>query len=786
MRIRTQKTRWAHMALLCALAALASACTGPANGESATTASPAPALPAAALMDQVFGGTQAVQDFAIHIDMAKQTDDVPVSFYHEVLDRAAVGQGDPVDLAGGFTFTPTTSIEGQEVDGDGDVLPSLSVDFGLLGASPEVLAAAKNDLVDAFRNRGNDEVADLLAEAEPADVQMLVEIVTADLAERRTHVGPGDRSAVDITFTSVSPGDGITSVYLFGETLPGDPTEESGLSDTELFVYRWNHGLISILGGDEGLDVVMDETAIAVKGSTILSRETKRAVLADASLEGFLRGIRLAEDSLSSGKVFVNEDGWAVWDDGANQMRVGTPAELVLEGAVFAAEVYCQWAAAKLNAWNKWQGTHPQVESDASTAPAGDDEGDTLGETTTTVRPPGPVSCHPPSQTKFEPPFLGAPAPAAVYGDVHVLTFDGATYANQAAGEFALFDNGGATVQLRTEPYEDSDVVSVATAVAAQMDGHAVSVHASGETYVDDERTELTRGVPFSVGSGAVLRSQTGWVLAWPNGTAVTVNAYDGHLSVFVAQPAGPSTGMLGDGDGDPDNDLVARSGAMLDPNATSFETFYPEYIDTWRITDDESLFHYGPGQSTNTFAIDGFPAEESSVEALPHQTRDEAEAACRDLAISREDLLLDCILDVGLTGDRSFAYPVFEVEASAPERDVDPTDGGSSSAEAGPDTLTVGDLTFAFGPNPPIQDPSGFQPQWTCSTAGGAFYATSRFVESPGREIKVTIEYRDAEASGTGEQRFAMVVELNAEPYAWMVTFVDPAPGSIDELSVD
>ncbi len=30
------------------------------------------------------------------------------------------------------------------------------------------------------------------------------------------------------------------------------------------------------------------------------------------------------------------------------------------------------------------------------------------------------------------------------------------------------------------------------------------------------------------------------------------------------------------------------------------------------------------------------------------------------------------------------------------------------------------------------------------------------------------------------------MVVELNAEPYAWMVTFVEPAPGSIDELSVD
>jgi hypothetical protein len=472
--------------------------------------------------------------------------------------------------------------------------------------------------------------------------------------------------------------------------------------------------------------------------------------------------------------------------DGYGYHRYATAEEYLLQVAVANGGFFCERAAAKLNAWNKWQGTRPQVESDASTAPAGDDERDTLGETTTTVRPPGPVSCDPQPRYRDTKLGLGAPALAAVYGDVHVLTFDGATYANQAAGEFALFDNGVATVQLRTEPYEDSDVVSVATAVAARMDGHRVSIHADGKAYVDDELAGLTRGVPFSVGSGAVLLSQTGWVLAWPDGTAVTVEAYDGHLSVFVAPAARPSTGMLGDADGDPDNDLVTRSGTMLDPSATRFETFYPEYIDTWRITDDESLFHYEPGQSTDTFAVDGFPAAESSVDALPRQTRDEAEAACRNLAITREDLLLDCILDVGVTGDSSFAYPVFEVEAWTPERDVKPADDGSGSAEAGPDTLTVGDLTFAFGPNPPIQDPSGFQPQWTCSTVGGAFYATSRYVEAPGREIKITIEYRDAEVSGTGEQRFAMVVELNAEPYAWMVTFVEPAPGSIDELSVD
>ncbi|MGB8362622.1 MAG: VWD domain-containing protein, partial [Acidimicrobiia bacterium] len=433
--------------------------------------------------------------------------------------------------------------------------------------------------------------------------------------------------------------------------------------------------------------------------------------------------------------------------------------------------------------------SQPSTDGTPSSGDAAD--GATEESTTTTVRPPGPVSCDPQPRYRDTKLPLGAPymAPgglhAVVYGDVHVLTFDGATYANQAAGEFALFDNDAATIQVRTEPYEDSDVVSVATAVAAGMDGHKVSIHADGETYVDDELTELTRGVPMSVGQGAVLRSQTGWVLAWPDGTAVTVKAYDGHLSVFVDPAAGPSTGMLGDGDGDSANDLVTRTGATIDPS-TPFEFFYAEYIDSWRITDDESLFHYEPGQSTGTFAIEGFPAAESSVDALPRQTREDAEAACRDLAITREDLLLDCILDVGITGDPSFAYPVFEVEAWTPELEAGPSNGGPSSIEGGPDILTVGDLTFAFGPNPPIQDPSGFQPQWTCSVDDGSFQSTSRYVEAPDREIEINVAYVDADASGTGEERFEVLVELNSQPYVWMVTYVDPPPGSIDELSLD
>jgi hypothetical protein len=97
-----------------------------------------------------------------------------------------------------------------------------------------------------------------------------------------------------------------------------------------------------------------------------------------------------------------------------------------------------------------------------------------------------------------------------------------------------------------------------------------------------------------------------------------------------------------------------------------------------------------------------------------------------------------------------------------------------------------VGELTFGFGPDPIVVDSGGFQPQWRCSVDDGSFHATSRYVEAPEREVTITIEYLDAATSGTGEARFEVLVELNAQPYAWMLTFVQPAPGTLDTLSLD
>ena len=59
-----------------------------------------------------------------------------------------------------------------------------------------------------------------------------------------------------------------------------------------------------------------------------------------------------------------------------------------------------------------------------------------------------PMSCSPPPATGQLPKLPTGVA----YGDVHVTTIDGAHSGNMAVGEFLLFDNGTAEIQMRTSP----------------------------------------------------------------------------------------------------------------------------------------------------------------------------------------------------------------------------------------------------------------------------------------------------------------------------------------------
>lgn len=790
--------------MLLAIAIATVGCTGSETGTTTAAAPPTTIQPATnsavdppSQMNEALGGTQAVQDFVIHLDMSLQTDDGPVSFYQEVLDRAESGAGEPVDLTGGFMVVPVDSLEGFVIDSQGEPVPSISTDFALMTATTDRFEDSRARLADRLVASGGQDVADAISEVNNGETALLVELVTAHYADKRTHAGPGDRSVIDLTFVNtIAPGDNLSSSYLFGQTLPGDPQTEQGLSAQELFAYRWNEGLVAVLEDEGGVTTITDPTIEAREGSTLVTREIKAALIAAVGANILDRNLSedAADDILATKIVTVDgrrlrqgmHEGHVVQIDiETNRLvRSFSPENFIFATALKRALRACGQLAAYLNQRNEAGGI-PITELEGLGVETTETDAGT-STTTTSPEEQEPVSCGQPT-----PKAGGLPSPpsAGVWGDPHIRTIDGNFYDNMATGEFLVFDNGDATIQMRTEPLPGQDSVSLATAFAFRIGNHTISLHPDGNTWIDGERTQLTRGETIAVGDGDLLRWEGGWVLVWSDGTIARVYLRTAALILVVTPSDRPSEGMLGDNNGDPANDLVTRSGVQLDSDADDdFETFYSTYIDSWRISEDESLFHYEAGESTASFAVDGFPATDSAASDLLPDIRTAAEEVCTGVGVPADQFLENCVLDVGLTGDTSFAYDAFVVAASTPlPESTDDTDTDPNRASgAGDNTVTVGGLTVAFGSDPPIQDPNGVTPRWQCQVTDGSFHASGRFDETPTRAFEVTIEFLDAQTSGTGEERFTLTIKLNSVDYMWVLNWAEQFSDAVDSISLD
>jgi hypothetical protein len=789
------------------LVLIATACSGSGDGETAppsttlsttsTTGAPAPPEPPETpepgdTINAALGGTQAVQDFAIHIGIQKRTGTGAVDIYQAVLDEARPATEDLVQLAGGFIFTPATGLSAEVRADGGESLPSLAVDFGLLGATPATAAEARDEVIAALPSDAiGEELAGLLVEEGSVGGELLVEIVTADFAERRLHVGLGDRSLLDMSFVdSVAPGDALSTMYVFGQTLPGDPEAETGLDPLALFAHRWNQGLVRVLGEDGAVTLVIDDTATAVEGSTVYSREVKarklmaafqagaRQTIADRVLpvllnddgaaftvNGRLRARRTTgtanELCNAVGCVAVSDTDFE--DDADSDLGVMTVPSFTTMMALAGGLAACAERAAQLNERNRAAAVMSTI----------------TGLTTDFGR----VQCG--SQSSAGGPLDPFLPVGTMTGDVHLRTFDGRSYDNQATGEFLVFDDDTTIVQARLEPWPGRDWASIATAFAVAFDGHSVSVDLDGRTLLDGQLAGLPRGEAVGLGSGSVLRWDQGWVIVGSDGTVIKIQDVATALLLVVEPATRVATGLLGNLDGDPDNDFVTRDGMQLDGDADGdFEAFYAPggFVDSWRIGADESLFHYEDGETTAGFTIAGFPSRPSSLVEIPLEDVSRAEEVCRQTGVTRDDALEDCVFDVALTGEPSFAYAAFLAQQATPDSVVPPVDEAPvdivrPSVEGG-SVVAFDDVVIQFGPDPPIVDPSGVRPRWQCTVDETSFFATSSFTETPTRNLAVAIEYLDATRSSTGEARLTVTVTLNNEDYAWALSYDDRFAG--------
>jgi hypothetical protein len=800
---------------------------------------------------------QTVQDFVIHFDLSKVTEGEPRSFYDAVLDRAAQGAGEPVALHGDATFTPVDSLDGQVVDVEGAVLPSISLDFGLLSLGEAWLDWTKASLAAELTSAGEVDLAEVFESSSVDEPPLLVEIATADLSQRRTHIGPGDRSAVDLSFVDgLVAGDELRSLHLFGVTLPGDPKAEADLNSLDLFTYRWNEGLVRVLGNGTAPRLGVDDTLRVVEEFGLAGREPRpaaaRRILGSspaqdtpagpprvivtrefkesAAAVGFLAGSTVGSAAVTQAIGELSGDNrWGtasfrsgLWNLG-EEFRITRGGEYGYDPNILGVEVrgeanfqnfayvpastiagifgayeglrQCSLIADAMNTMNAEGGLlldQFTVDSMRVTMAAravleltGEDPGDAFtpaDDVDPLTAPPGPIpTCRPPP-----PPFPGFP-PSPVggtFGDVHLRTFDGRVYDSQAVGEFLLFDNGVATVQMRAEPWQDHDSVSVATAFAFRVGDRTVSVHHNGDTWIDGEPADLTRGLPVDFGGGQLLRSLGGWVIEWPDGTAARVRERSDRLLVIITPAAGPTRAMVGDNDGDPDNDFTTPSGEVLPADLDDdFDRFYADFVDTWRIAPGESLFHYDAGEDSTTFTIAGFPASASPVEDVEPARLTEAEQICRVARVTTDALRDACVLDVAVTGEAGFAYDAFfsDVMISTFDGSAEDDPVPTGDAREGESLLTIGDQTILFGDDPPVVDPTAARPLWQCQADDESFFAYSRFQETPTRQLEVDIQY----SGGNSDGRLSVVVKLNGENYAWLVSYDEAFLGAVDDISL-
>ena len=264
-------------------------------------------------------------------------------------------------------------------------------------------------------------------------------------------------------------------------------------------------------------------------------------------------------------------------------------------------------------------------------------------------------------------------------GDVHIRTMDGLYYDFQLVGEFVAMRSkaGDFEIQVRQAPWGGtSRSVSTNTAIALNVAGDRVGVHTGKNPPV------LVNGSPAAANDqplalrngGRITTSGDTVAVRWPDGSEARIVLQSGYLNLFISlteQRAGTISGLLGNFDGNAGNDLITRDGKLLkivDATASvpgkQVPSLYRIFGDGWRVETSESLFDYGPGESTARFTDRNFPYHDVGVSSSDGAARAQAESRCRDAGIFDARFIANCVLDITATGDATFIQSALQAQS--------------------------------------------------------------------------------------------------------------------------
>jgi hypothetical protein len=275
--------------------------------------------------------------------------------------------------------------------------------------------------------------------------------------------------------------------------------------------------------------------------------------------------------------------------------------------------------------------------------------------------------------------FVRRPACSSVqgrtYGDPHLTSFDGANFSFQTVGEFTLVKSQSGHFNVQTRQRAEGESVSLNSAVAMWVNGDRVCYYAS--TFPDGNRSTpfrvdgqaiyIENGTYFLNHGGTITATRSDYIVTWPTGERVKLDrgVFGSGDFVNVAVEIFPCNdtyfGVLGNANGRQNDDFDVNGRmpnmntgvfASNDPTSQAMERQYlaylaQDYANQWRVSQAESLFDYGFGQSTTSFTDITFPRVHQTIGDLPQSDRDRARRNCERQGFTGAALNA-CIYDNG------------------------------------------------------------------------------------------------------------------------------------------
>ncbi|WP_198015014.1 VWD domain-containing protein [Mastigocladopsis repens] len=281
------------------------------------------------------------------------------------------------------------------------------------------------------------------------------------------------------------------------------------------------------------------------------------------------------------------------------------------------------------------------------------------------------------------------------YGDPHLATFDGLRYSFQTVGEFTLAksNDGEFEVQARQAPVNSS--LSLNSAVAMKVGSDRLALYSQDFPDTQTSTPIRVNGKPVVIsgeklvlpGSGAIAKNGDTYAVDFPTGEKVVIsqataggNTYF-NVSLFVYNQPGRYTGLLGNVNGNPNDDQQVRDGGnVLQSKSTYgdvkqvlslvglrvpgvldggeklyFDQLYKEFGNSWRVKQEQSLFDYASGKNTKNYVDSSFPDKYLKLEMLSSEQVEKARKHCTEAKVD-QDLMEGCIFDVGFSGFSEFA----------------------------------------------------------------------------------------------------------------------------------